>query len=246
MMMVGVKNLNVKYNKKDILKGINFNIKNGDTLSILGANGSGKSTLLKAMLGFLKFSGEVLVFGKSVKDYSKKELANLVAYIPQNHVLPYDYSVYEVVLMGALCRTGLLCDYSKDDKNLALLNIEKMGIFHLKDKPYTKISGGERQLTYIARALTQKAKVIFMDEPTNGLDFGNQIKLLQMIELLSNQGQTIIQTTHYPKHAKFVSNKVLLLKNGEVFKFGKYDEVVNLESINELYNIKYENFKDKL
>ena len=244
--MIDVKNLHFAYRDKPILKGISFSIKKGDTLSILGANGSGKSTLLRIMLGFLKFKGGVLIEGKSVRDYGKRELASLVAYVPQTHAPLYDYSVFDVALMGALCRTPLFSSFSAADKKLAEQALEKMGIAHLKNMPYTKISGGQRQLAYIARTLVQGAKVIFMDEPTNGLDFGNQIKLLEMIKNLKDEGYTFVQTTHYPRHAKFVSNLTLFLKDGEILAFGESEKLINTENIDKIYGINYELYKDKL
>ena len=244
--MIEVRNLHFAYRDKPILKRISFSIKKGDTLSILGANGSGKSTLLRIMLGFLKFKGGVLIEGKSVRDYGKRELASLVAYVPQTHAPLYDYSVFDVALMGALCRTPLFSSFSAADKKLAEQALEKMGIAHLKNAPYTKVSGGQRQLAYSARTLVQGAKVIFMDEPTNGLDFGNQIKLLEMIKNLKDEGYTFVQTTHYPRHAKFVSNLTLFLKDGEILAFGESEKLINTENIDKIYGINYELYKDKL
>lgn len=245
-MLIEVKNLKFAYKKRTILDGLNFIINEGDTLSILGANGSGKSTLLRIMLGFLKFEGEVKIAGKNVSEYSKDSLAKIIAYIPQTHAQSYDYTVFDIALMGALCRTPLFSNFSKNDKILAENALEKMGVLHLKDEPYTRVSGGERQLTYIARTLVQGAKVIFMDEPTNGLDFGNQIKLLEMIRLLRDEGYTFVQTTHYPRHAKFVSNLVLFLKDGKILEFGDSDSLINSKNIDKIYGIDYEQYKDKL
>ena len=245
-MLIEVRNLKFSYKDRVILNDINFAINEGDTLSVLGANGSGKSTLLRIMLGFLKFEGEVKIAGESVRKYSKNELAKLIAYIPQTHSPSYDYTVFDIALMGALCRTALFSNFSKNDKILAENSLDKMGILHLKDEPYTKVSGGERQLAYIARTLVQGAKAIFMDEPTNGLDFGNQIKLLEMIKMLRDEGYTFVQTTHYPRHAKFVSNLALFLKDGKILKFGSSEELINSRNINEIYGIDYEIYKDKL
>lgn len=245
-MLVEVKNLKFAYKKRTILDGLNFIINEGDTLSILGANGSGKSTLLRIMLGFLKFEGEVKIAGKNVSEYSKDSLAKIIAYISQTHAPSYDYTVFDIALMGALCRTSLFSNFSKNDKILAENALEKMGVLHLKDEPYTRVSGGERQLTYIARTLVQGAKVIFMDEPTNGLDFGNQIKLLEMIRLLRDEGYTFVQTTHYPRHAKFVSNLVLFLKDSKILEFGDSDSLINSKNIDKIYGIDYEQYKDKL
>ena len=244
--MIEIRNLKFGYKDKNILNGISFSIKKGDTLSILGANGSGKSTLLRIMLGFLKFEGTVNICGKSVRSYEKKELARLIAYVPQTHAPSYEYSVFDIVLMGALCRTSLFSNFSLADKKLAEYALERMGILELKDELYTRISGGQRQLAYIARTLVQGAKVIFMDEPTTGLDFGNQIKLLEMIKTLKDDGYTFVQTTHYPRHAKFVSNLVLFLKDGKILDFGKCDELINPSNIDKIYGIDYQKYEDKL
>lgn len=244
--MIEIRNLKFGYKDKNILNGISFSIKKGDTLSILGANGSGKSTLLRIMLGFLKFEGMVNICGKSVRSYEKKELARLIAYVPQTHAPSYEYSVFDIVLMGALCRTSLFSNFSLADKKLAEYALERMGILELKDELYTRISGGQRQLAYIARTLVQGAKVIFMDEPTTGLDFGNQIKLLEMIKTLKDEGYTFVQTTHYPRHAKFVSNLVLFLKDGKILDFGKCDELINPSNIDKIYGINYQKYEDKL
>ena len=126
--MIEIRNLKFGYKDKNILNGISFSIKKGDTLSILGANGSGKSTLLRIMLGFLKFEGTVNICGKSVRGYEKKELARLIAYVPQTHAPSYEYSVFDIVLMGALCRTSLFSNFSLADKKLAEYALERMGI----------------------------------------------------------------------------------------------------------------------
>ena len=245
-MLLSVKNVSFSYGNHRVLKGINFEISKGDTLSILGANGCGKSTLLRIMLGFLKAQGEVSLAGKNILQYDKKELAREIAYIPQTHEPSYDYTIFDVVLMGALHRTPLFFDFSRADKLLALESLERMGILKLKDEPYTKVSGGERQLAYIARTLVQGARIILMDEPTNGLDFGNQIKLLEMIKGLKDEGYTFVQTTHHPRHALFVSNYVLLIKEGRVLSFGKSSELINAQNISEIYGIDYDKYGEKL
>lgn len=150
--MIDVRNLHFAYRDKPILKGISFSIKKGDTLSILGANGSGKSTLLSIMLGFLKFKGEVLIEGKSVSEYGKRDLAKMIAYVPQTHAPSYDYSVFDIVLMGALCRTPLFSSFSRADKKLTEAMLEKMGILELKNEPYTKIRRSKTTSIYRSHA----------------------------------------------------------------------------------------------
>ncbi|CAD7288324.1 putative ABC transporter ATP-binding protein [Campylobacter majalis] len=243
-MLISLKNVSFAYQKKIVLNDISFDI--DQSMSVLGANGSGKSTLLKIMLGFLPYRGRVEILGKDVKEYSKNALSKLIAYIPQSHTLAYEYSVYDLVLMGAISRTPLLSSYTKQDRQKALFYIEKMGISELKNESYTKISGGQRQLAYIARALMQEARIIFMDEPTNGLDFGNQIKLLNILKSLISDGYHIVQTTHHPRHALYVTKSSLLLRGGKILEFGESKSIITTQNINRLYDIKYENFKEVL
>ena len=240
--MIKVENLNFSYGKRQVLKGLSFGIEKGSSVSILGANGSGKSTLLRVMLGFLKFNGLILINGKNLREYSPKQLASIIAYVPQNNFPNYDYTVLDVALMGALNRTSLLSNFSRYDKAFAQECLQKMGIAHLKNEPYTRISGGERQLTYIARALVQRCKVVFMDEPTNGLDFGNQIKILNMIKSLANDGYTMVQTTHHPRHAQFASNLAMLLKNGKILDYASSDKLINAKNMAKIYGLKTNEF----
>ena len=165
-----------------MLKGVDFYLEDGDILSLLGKNGCGKTTLLKILLGICKSSGEIKLYGKDLKSYSKKDIAKLIAYIPQVHKIPFDYTVFDVVLMGRLPHIGLFSKYSQGDKDIALNSLKRVGMESFAQKIYSKISGGERQLVFIARAIAQNAKIIFMDEPINGLDYGNQIKFLKLLK----------------------------------------------------------------
>ena len=134
------------------------------------------------------------------------------------------------------------CNSSKD-KQIALNAIEKVGIRHLKDNIYSQISGGERQLAFIARALTQESKIIFMDEPVTGLDYGNQLKLLKFLKELCTEGYTFVKTTHYPDHALYASNKVMMLKDGKILDNGLVDDKLTVENINKLYDVNVEIIK---
>ncbi len=231
------KNVTFSYSKKEILNNINLSLFKGDVLSLLGANGSGKSTLLKLLLGFYKSKGEVLLFEKDINSYSKKEIAKIISYVPQTHKIPFSYSVFDVVLMGRLPHIGLFSNYSQKDRDIVNLAIERVGILDLKNVAYSKISGGERQLIFIARALAQGSKVIFMDEPVSGLDYGNQIKLLKLLKEFSKDGYTFLKTTHYPDHALYSSNKIAMLKDGNIISYGDSKDVLNAGSVKLLYGV---------
>lgn len=241
--MISVKDLKFTYKKREILKGLNFSI--NSSISVLGENGSGKSTLLKCMLGLLDFKGEILLKGVSLKSLSRKEISSTIAYIPQIYSTPFDYKVIDMVLMARLGSKKILENYSKNDYEISENALKKLGILDFRDRVFTHLSGGERQLVYIARALASKAKVIFMDEPTNGLDFKNQIKLLEIIKELAKNGYIFIITTHHPRHAKFLDFNALMIKSGEIFMYGDA-KILNDENISALYGIDYAKFRDIL
>jgi iron complex transport system ATP-binding protein len=240
MLLIDAKNISFSYKNKEVLKGVDFQLYQGDVLSLVGQNGCGKTTLLKILLGIYKAKGSIKILEKDIKKYSPKELAKLISYVPQTHQIPFDYTVLDVVLMGRLAHIGLFSNYSNKDKDLAIRCIEKVGITHLKNEIYSQISGGERQLAFIARALVQESKIIFMDEPVTGLDYGNQLKLLKFLKELCQEGYTFVKTTHYPDHALYASNKVMMLKNGKVLDVGDINTKLTTHAIKELYDVDVE------
>ena len=240
MLLIEAKNISFSYSNKEVLNNVNFELNEGDVLSLLGENGCGKTTLLKILMGLYSCEGEVKIFSRNIKEYTHKELAKLISYVPQIHNIPFEYTVYEVVLMGRLAHINLFSNYSQKDKEIALGCLEKVGISHLKNCVYSQISGGQRQLTFIARALTQEAKIIFMDEPVTGLDYGNQLKLLTFLKELSKEGYTFVQTTHYPDHALYASNKVMMLQDGKVLDAGYVNTKLTQKSIKTLYDVDVE------
>ncbi|MFA6740253.1 MAG: ABC transporter ATP-binding protein [Arcobacteraceae bacterium] len=240
MLLIDAENISFSYRDNQVLNNVDFQLYKGDVLSLVGQNGCGKTTLLKILLGIYKSKGSVKLLSKEIKEYKHKELAKLISYVPQTHQIPFDYTVFDVVLMGRLAHIGLFSNYSLNDKNIALQCLEKVGISHLKDNIYSQISGGERQLAFIARALTQESKIIFMDEPVTGLDYGNQLKLLKFLKDLAQEGYTFVKTTHYPDHALYASNKVMMLKNGKVLDVGEIDTKLTTKNIKELYDVDVE------
>ncbi|MBN2040372.1 MAG: ABC transporter ATP-binding protein [Spirochaetes bacterium] len=233
-----LKDLSFGYTKRKILEDINFTISKGQIVTILGPNGCGKSTLIRLMLGFLKpDKGNVILDGKDLIYTTNKELACEIAYVPQIHKSAFPYSVIDVVLMGRIPHKSFFFKYSKGDLEIANDSLKRLSISHLADRPYTEISGGERQLTIIARALSQGARTFIMDEPAGGLDYGNQLRLLEEILKLSEAGYTFIKSTHSPEHALWIADRVIMIKNGSLFADGKSDEVVTSNNLKSLYRI---------
>ena len=239
--MIRVESLSYSYGDYPVLKDISFHVEKGEFLSVLGSNGVGKSTLFRCMLGLLPgYSGNVILDGKDIRSLPPREMAKLTAYIPQTTVSIYNFSVQDIVLMGATAGLSALRSPGRSEQERVLWAMEKVGISHLKDRCFNHLSGGEQQLAVLARALVQDAKVLMLDEPTASLDFANQMLVLTVVRELSREGYTIVQTTHNPEHAYYFSDRILTLKDGEVFRIGKPQEVIVPEVIGELYEMDVE------
>lgn len=235
---VEIKKLCFGYSKeKPLLEGIDLDIENGAVTSILGPNGSGKTTLLKLILGLLEpVSGDIFVCGRNLKEIPFKERARILAYVPQKHSAVFDYKVIDVCAMGRVAYTGIFSGVGREDLRIAMECLERMEISHLADKPYTKLSGGQQQMVIIARALAQQAKILVLDEPVTGLDYGNQISLLKLLKELASEGITCIKTTHYPEHALWTSGNAIFMKNGAIIAKGPTEQVVTSENLKAIYN----------
>ena len=232
-----VQNLHFSYNEKVILKGIDVCIKEGSVVSLLGANGTGKSTLMKLFLGLLHpSSGEVILKGKALQHYSIKERASHISYVPQSTHVAFAFCALDIVLMGRIAFESWFKRASEADVILARSAMERLGILHLKKRTFQTLSGGEKQLVLIARSLAQGAKILVMDEPVSGLDYGNQLRLLETIITLSKEGYTFLKSTHFPEHALMLGGYTYALKDGYVLAHGDTTTILTEQLINELYN----------
>lgn len=238
--MLNLKDISCGYGLKKILNSISFEIKEGTTTTFLGANGTGKSTLLKAIVGLLTYSGNLFLKGEEVRKIPVKKRAKLLAYVPQSTNIPFDFTVLEVVLMGRFHASKLSLNYSKSDFKIAQGSLERVGIGDFTNRVYRLLSGGERQLVLLARAIAQQSQLIVMDEPITGLDLGNQMRLLLLIDSLKNEGYTLIKTTHYPDHALRVSDQVVWIGEGKILASGYAKEVINIKRLKEVYGVESE------
>lgn len=240
-MSIQVENLSFAYGNHKVLHGVSFQAEYGEFVSVLGPNGVGKSTLFRCILGLLKPSaGQTRVDGESISRMTAVELAKKIAYIPQSHHPAFNYSVLDMVLMGATAQLGGLSSPGQKQVQQAEAALERLGILHLKDRGYSNISGGERQLTLIARAIMQQAKILVMDEPSASLDFGNRIRVMQTVLQLTREGYCVIQSTHDPDQAYRYSDKVLALHGGRVIAYGTPRETINETLISTLYGVEVE------
>lgn len=238
---MNVENLSFAYGERRVLHDVSFSVEYGEFLSVLGPNGVGKSTLFRCMLGLLApSSGGAYVDGRRVADMTARELAYAIAYIPQSHSPVFNFSVYDMVLMGTTAQTGSFASPGKRQRSLANKALRRLGIAHLADRGYGSLSGGERQLVLIARAIAQEAKILIMDEPSSALDFGNRMRVMQTVQGLTQDGYAVIQSTHDPDQAYQYSDKILALQGGRVAAFGTPQETIRSALISALYGVDVE------
>ena len=226
------------YGDVTVLSGFSATVSTGEVFCLLGPNGVGKTTLFKTMLGLLpRKAGMVLIGGRDTARMSSTELAHLVAYVPQNHVPPFAFTVRDVITMGAVAQRGMFGSPTAADRELADSILEELGVSKLADRVYTELSGGERQMVLIARALAQKPRFLMMDEPTAALDFGNQVRVLRCVLLLADEGLGIVMTTHQPEHLAQCRARGTLILPGNRFVTGDAREVLTPENLAAAYDV---------
>lgn len=238
-MKLSVENLSFSYPgaESTTFHDVNLTIEKGSMVSILGPNGAGKSTLLNCIAGlFEPQHGSVLLDGKPMDEMSVREAARIIGYVPQSHTPVYDYTVKEFVVMGRTPHIGAFATPSATDYEIVEHALEMVGVLKLINKPYTQISGGERQLVTIARAITQEPEFILLDEPTSHLDFGNQMKAVRLIQKLTEQGFGILMTTHNPDQVFYSGGKAALLDRSGELTFGESNTVLTRERLSDLYS----------
>lgn len=235
-MTLAGRDLTIGYRDRVVGRGLDVELVQGEVLALLGPNGSGKTTLLKTLLGIIKpLGGQAAVGGRSLASCSAGERARLIAYVPQMHTPTFAFSVETIVLMGRTAHGSLFSRPSAHDRAIAADALERFGILTLRDRPYTMISGGERQLVLLARALAQEPQFIVLDEPTASLDFGNQGKVLREMRALASAGHGILFTTHDPNHALRAADRAYLLLDGERIAEGPVCDVLTRERLEALY-----------
>ncbi len=234
--MLAAAALDFGFPRRTVGRGLDLELRAGEVACLLGPHGSGKTTLLRTLLGLLPpLGGTVHLDGRPLGEWGARERARRLAYVPQAAESYFDFTVAEMVAMGRSAHRGALASPSAADANAAAASLARLGIAHLAGQPIQRVSGGERQLALIARALATGARLLVMDEPTANLDFGNQSLVLEEIARLRASGVGVLLSTHHPEHALRIADRALLLREGRIIAAGAAAEVLTSEGLTALY-----------
>lgn len=241
-MTLAAEDLTIGYGRRVVGADLNLAVEEGDIVCLLGPNGCGKTTLFRTLLGLLPaIGGAVLLDGQPISSLKRAEVARRIAYVPQAHAPPFPYEALDVVLMGRTARLARFAQPGATDRDAALSAMRRLGIGDLAGRDYSRLSGGQRQLVLIARALAQEAPLIVMDEPTASLDFGNEAQVLAIISDIARaarvSGQGVVLSTHDPDQAFELDARVALMKDGGLFRFGPAEQVLTGEALSAVYGL---------
>lgn len=216
--LLRVENITARYDQEKILEGINFNIKSNEFTALLGLNGTGKTTLLKVICGLLKPQvGKCYIFNKDIYEFSEKERAKLISFLPQRHSIIYDTTVIEVVLMGITPYLGIFDSPSKKHRDMAYGMLEKMGMEAFAYENFLHLSEGQKQIVIIARNLMQNSSIMLFDEPDSALDFNNRNMVITKIrDVVKEEKRIGIITLHDPNTALSYCDRIIILKDKRI------------------------------
>jgi iron complex transport system ATP-binding protein len=235
--LVRVRSATFGYGQREVLKGLDLDVYPGEVLSILGPNGCGKTTLLRCIGGAsIVASGSITLGDVDIGSMPPPARARKIGFLFQDHAAAFPYAVRDVVTMGRAPHLGLFGSPGRADFAIADEALERVGMAHLKNRPYTHVSGGERQLALLARTLAQRPELILLDEPTAHLDFRNQVLALRIIRSLASAGMTMVMTTHDPNHALWFGGRAALMKDGRFVAVGPVADVITDATLSTTYD----------
>jgi iron complex transport system ATP-binding protein len=233
--------LDFGWGERSIGRGVSFHVAPGEIVCLLGANGGGKTTLFKTILGLLPpQGGAVTIDGEDIAKWPARRLAQRLAYVPQAGAGQFAFTIREMALMGRTAHHGPFSPPSAGDFAAVDQALADLGISHLAERDWLRVSGGERQLALIARALAQQAHIVILDEPTANLDFGNQLRVVQRLRLIADRGLAVVFSTHHPEQAFACADRVAVLHGGGLMAYGSARDVITPEMISTVYGVDVE------
>lgn len=236
--MLQLTDLSIGYGQHCLCREMDISLAPGQILCLLGRNGAGKTTLLKTLLGLQQpLCGQIRIAGQPLETLTPLSLAALVGYVPQSVECRFGFSVLDMVLMGCQPRLGLFGTPGRREQKRARQILGWLGLEALAAQPVNRISGGERQLVLIARALLQAPQLLVMDEPAASLDFGNQIRLLEQVKRLKQWGIAVVMSTHHPRHAELTADTVVTLERDGTARQGSGAQLLQPAHLAGLYGV---------
>ncbi|MBW6516835.1 MAG: ABC transporter ATP-binding protein [Candidatus Cloacimonetes bacterium] len=244
--MIKLQNVSTGYYKQKVIENLTLTFRKGEFCSILGPNGAGKSTLLKAIIGFLPLSqGDIYIKDKNLNSWQRKELAKVISVIPQEITYQFDYTVTELVLMGRYPYRNFWQTYSAADRREVDAVLDELHLFPLRYKPYSQLSGGEKQRVNIARALVQKTEIILLDEALVHLDINHQLDIIKLLaDINRHHNKLIVLISHNINLSSDYCDRIMILKDGQLFSEGTPQDVITVENLKRVYNTELQIFEN--
>jgi iron complex transport system ATP-binding protein len=233
--VIELRGLTVRFDETDAVSGVSFDVADEEWVMLIGPNGAGKTSILRALCGLLGFDGEVLLDGRGVGELGRRELARLIAFVPQNPSTPPELTVAEYVLLGRTPHLGYLAAEGRRDRQAATRALERLDLLPFAERGLGSLSGGELQRVVLARALAQEARILLLDEPTTSLDLGRQQQVLELVDSLRGDGLTVLSTMHDLTLAGQYADRLVLLDRGSVVAEGGPHEVLSVANLAAYY-----------
>jgi iron complex transport system ATP-binding protein len=233
--MIELRDVTVRFGTVDAVRDVSLTVESGEWIALIGPNGAGKTSMLRAMCRLVAFRGEIELDGQSVRRLSRRELARVIAFVPQTPVTPHELTVAEYVLLGRTPYLAYLGDESRTDRLAAQRALDRLELLSFADRPLGSLSGGELQRAVLARALAQEAPILMLDEPTTALDLGRQQQALELIDSLRGDGLTVVSTLHDLTLAGQYADRLVLLDQGAVVAQGVPEDVLSVENLESYY-----------
>jgi iron complex transport system ATP-binding protein len=241
--MLRIGHLDVSYGDRTVIRDLDLEVAAGEFVALVGPNGCGKTTLLKAISRVVPWAGGNVAVGEVGLDgQTVRTIARLIAVVPQGPLLPAGYTAGEVVIMGRTAHLGFLEQEGPDDVRIARESLAMVGALHLADRPVDELSGGEKQIVVLARALAQRTPVLLLDEPTANLDIGHQIEIALLVRDLAAAGKAVLAAIHDLTLASLYADRLALMSEGKIVAAGPPAAVLTEPAIEQVYGSKVEIF----